>query len=156
LGEATDVWGIGRIAWTLIVNRLTEYGPLRDRKDKAMEAFNGFIPLSIDHPLNRVKNNTKTTLTGRKYFPAAAEYDSNELKNLVRGCLNYNSRNRPTLKQVYDAATEYLAEEESAIDQIMNQEGLGLSLPSSLEFDMGRPLKRAKHRSSEETSSSSS
>jgi serine/threonine protein kinase len=146
LGEATNVWGIGRIAWTLVVNRCDAYGPVRDQKDKEATAYLDIVPLSINHAWNKVKNNHLTTLTGGKYNPAAAEYDSDELKNIVQACLNYDPKDRPTLDDIYGAAAKWLSTENLAVDQIMDQGGLELRFPSNAEFEIGRAFDLAKHR----------
>ena len=151
LGEATDVWGIGRIAWQLIVNRHTAYGPVRDKRASEPNDFDRFIPLSLSDARNRVRNNMTTTLTGGKHFPAAANY-SNELRNLVRACLNFNVEDRPTLEEIYGAATEDLERNEAAgMDVVMDPDGvgLGLKLPDMEEFEIGGEFDGRKYRSGE-------
>ena len=100
LGEATDVWGIGRIAWQLIVNRRTYHGPMHDEKGPDFgDLYEGFIPLSVDYPKNRVKNDRNTTLSDKYYWPTTAFY-SGALKDLVRACLNFNTTDRPSLRDI--------------------------------------------------------
>jgi len=89
-----------------------------------------------------------TTLTGGKYFPAAANY-SNELRNLVRACLNFNIKDRPSLEEIYGAATEELERNEAAgMDVVMDPDGvgLGLKLPDMQEFEIGRGFDVREYR----------
>ena len=113
------------------------------------ERIRRFHPAVTLHEKNRVKNDKKTTLTGGPYFPAAAKY-GDELKNLVRACLNFEPNDRPNLEQIYGAAEEYVEQDETAIDCIMDQDGLGLRLPDDTEFVIGKRFDLAKHRPGED------
>jgi serine/threonine protein kinase len=160
LGEKTDVWGIGRIAWTLLVNRLEPGCPVRDKKGKGndlkgndMNEYDGFIPLSLDFKINKATQNEKTVLTGGLAFPAVREYTDPTLINLVRSCLNYNPESRPTLRQIYGAAQDSLQDVDDnedfnkrAYDELMDKDGLNLKLPSHGEFEIGQTFDLASYR----------
>jgi serine/threonine protein kinase len=137
LGEATDVWGIGRVAWDLVANRCTATGPVRDERDSRGE----YIPLSsFEDPRNRVINDRTTTLTGGKLFPAAANY-SDGLRDLVRECLNFHTEHRPSLEKISRAATRYLEDTDGAMDVVRDRDGLGLLELDLEEFEIGKVLK---------------
>jgi serine/threonine protein kinase len=160
LGEKTDVWGIGRIAWTLLVNRLEPGCPVRDKRGKGkdlegkdMKEYDAFIPLSLDLKVNKTIHNEKTVLTGGSAFPAVGEYTDPTLMNLVRSCLNYNPESRPTLRQIYGAAQDSLqnADEDEdfnkwAYYELMDKDGLNLKLPSHGEFEVGQNFDLASYR----------
>jgi serine/threonine protein kinase len=137
LGEATDVWGIGRIAWDLVANRCTATGPVRDERDSRGD----YIPLSsFEDPRNMVINDRTTTLTGGKLFPAAAKY-SDELRDLVRECLNFDMEHRPSLDKLYRAATKYLEDTDGAMDVLRDRDELGLLELDLEEFEIGKVFK---------------
>ncbi|OSS51827.1 hypothetical protein B5807_03400 [Epicoccum nigrum] len=51
LNELTNVWGIGRIAWNLIVNRFEKHGPVHE--DDAVDPdTDGPLPISKRHEAN--------------------------------------------------------------------------------------------------------
>jgi serine/threonine protein kinase len=110
LGEKTDVWGIGNILWYLVAHRILDEGPVREYKLANNVDSDGlqlpYIPISSRRSRNRQIHNRQTTLTG-EMFMAAGEY-SDDIKNLVRACLNWKQENRPTLHDLYGAANAQL------------------------------------------------
>ncbi|KAJ4376030.1 hypothetical protein N0V83_001310 [Neocucurbitaria cava] len=148
LGEKTDVWGIGRIAWSLIVHRLGDYGPVRDVRAYGDEfrKYEDFIPVSLDCRLNRKSNYEDTVLTGGGTFPAARLYDD-DLRGLVRRCLNLKQEDRPTLREVLDMATAALDGDEKVTTDLQDREELGLTLSKHYnQFKIGQPLSTTKQR----------
>ncbi|KAH7092330.1 kinase-like domain-containing protein [Paraphoma chrysanthemicola] len=144
LGEKTDVWGLGSVAWSLLVNQTTRHGPVRDAKvtDRVIvKDYDGFVPLSYPTQRNRPKNDETTTLTGEGWFRAPARY-SDHLKTLVRQCLNYSPHDRPTLNDIIFEAEMELSSEEAA-DVLSNLDGLGLRHgQDGKSFDIGRKVNR--------------
>tara|TARA_R110002003_G_scaffold171_13_gene13972 strand:- start:1280 stop:1651 length:372 start_codon:yes stop_codon:yes gene_type:complete len=122
---------------------------MRDAKSTdavAVKLYGGRIPLSYDHPLNKVTNNQDTTLTGQGKFLAAREYTT-ELRDLVRACLNYDPAERPTLEAIVAQATGWLAKWKLAPDVLRDLEGLGLRVRDQLAFELGwGPFDRGTYR----------
>jgi serine/threonine protein kinase len=99
--------------------------------------------LAINNSRNKLLSNRHTTLVSNsKRFPAADEY-SDEIKDLVRACLNYDLSDRPTLQVILDAADGALSDSVSQAD-LMDTRGLGLELPHVAEFSIGAPVNGAK------------
>jgi serine/threonine protein kinase len=143
LGEATDIWGVGSIARTLIVNRHTNHPPVFDERDDG-----NLIYMSVRHPEDLLKVNSGRTLMGGKGFSAAANY-SEELKDMVRKCLKFDVEARLTLREIYSTASRKL-EEPGMMDMVMDWENFGLSLPSDRdEFRVDKAFVVAKHRPKE-------
>jgi hypothetical protein len=76
----------------------------------------------------------------QKLFPAAAKY-SDELRDLVRECLNFDMEHRPSLEKVYRAATKYLEDTDGAMDVVRDRDGLGLLELDLEEFEIGKVFK---------------
>jgi hypothetical protein len=150
LGEATDVWGIGRIAWQLIVNRYTNYGPVRDEIDTEPNKYEGFIPLSQFIAETHELNDRNTTLTGaEEFYPAAASY-SDQLRDLVCVCLNLDTIDRPSLEQIRGATTTYFEETQGAMDVVRDRDGLGLRFLKMEKFEIGEVFESKKRKRSGE------
>lgn len=129
------------------MNRQDNDGPMRDfpvREDPDPRKDPIFIALSLDRPANRELHNANRVLSGNSHYPAAASYEE-DLKDLVRRCLNFDQKDRPTLREILDAANEAL-ENEDAKDALEDKMGLGLSLPDSDQFMFGESFSLEKHR----------
>ena len=71
---------------------------------------------------------TRRTLLTNTYFRAAERY-SDELKNLVRRCLNFEQRNRPSLEDLYNTADAQITASQQWRDDIEDVGLLMLDLP---------------------------
>jgi hypothetical protein len=114
------------------------YGPVRERKSNSLrfKDFEGYVPLAMNFDRNKLLNDPRTTLVSNSQrFPAADNY-SDEIKDLVRHCLNYGLADRPTLQVILNAADEALSDAVTQSD-LMDKRGLGLKLPHAVEFSIG-------------------
>lgn len=140
LDTKTDIWGLGRIAWALIVNTWEGHGPLRE--DGAPDDVYG-DPLALSK--NQRENwdlddkYDKAVLIGSKEWPAGRRY-SEELKGLVRSCLKYEKEDRPSAREVLDRAERWLRENEEEAQGAMDVGRSLLDLPDNDGLEVGEPL----------------
>jgi hypothetical protein len=149
LGEKTDVWGIGRIAWSLIGNRYFSHGPVRcdeqPNQNIEYEKWSGYISLAVAAESNDIPHNRTSVLTGDSPAAPASENYPQALRDLVRRCLNYRQGNRPTLQVIIDEADQALQDDE-LWGEVMYKDGVGLKLPGSSEFRVGKAVSGNKRR----------
>jgi hypothetical protein len=79
--------------------------------------------------------------------PATDNY-SQGLRKLVWSCLNYKQEDRPTLRKIIAKADRAL-QDDTLRAEVLDNDGLGLRLPGSSEFEIGRPVKKAKRMEAE-------
>ncbi|KAG9193994.1 hypothetical protein G6011_04029 [Alternaria panax] len=149
LGEKTDVWGIGNIAWTLIANRQDDAGPFRCESwtpSATFAGWDGHVPLAIQCDRNNARHDDSDVLMAySKTNPAANEYGP-QIKELVRTCLNYEQDDRPTLKEIIAEAEQFLSDPDNHtfVDQIHDKDGLNLTLPDFPEFAIEESISEVK------------
>ncbi|KAF3009851.1 hypothetical protein E8E13_010552 [Curvularia kusanoi] len=139
LDEKTDVWGIGRIAWTLIVNRLNQEGPVREGGPLVEGRA---LPLSQIHDANMEMVQDRydqEVLVGSDAWPAARRY-SEELKTLVRDCLKYFKDNRPSAKEVLRRVDRHLDANPGLREEMADPHGTLLEFPDDGAFEIGDQL----------------
>ncbi|KAF2652768.1 kinase-like protein [Lophiostoma macrostomum CBS 122681] len=93
LDEKTDVFGIGRVMWSLITHLHFNDGVARDSRIHSLD----FLYMDRTRDIEEV-------LTGT-FFTAAKHY-SQDLKDLVRQCLKREQNSRPSLGQLSQSIRE--------------------------------------------------
>jgi hypothetical protein len=141
LDAKTNVWGIGRIAWNLIVNQFELHGPVRE--DDAVDSDTcDPLPVSKEQEDNvALVSFRRSILLGSDRWPAAKRY-SQELKDLVADCLTFFQEGRPTPRHVLDAVNEHLEVNPHLQDDMADPEGTGLSFTDCDGFEIGQRLVR--------------
>lgn len=153
LGERTDVWGIGHIAWRLLCNKQVDvFGPIRcdtkpSRSTKKDDQHK--IPLALRHERNVRPNDDKSVLAEKSTAQYTAGKYGREVKELVRRCLNFDHNLRPTLKEILAEVDQSFSEDDILIDQVRHKDGLRLTMPDTPEFAIGQPVDAAKRRGRE-------
>ncbi|KAJ4993304.1 hypothetical protein SVAN01_01279 [Stagonosporopsis vannaccii] len=142
LDTKTDVWGIGRVAWGLIVNRLEPDGPVRE---------NGFLDEIYGNPLPLSQNDYQNmqvddqyrqqVLIGSSEWPASIHY-SEELKELVRDCLKFYQQDRPTPKVILDRVKRHLDANPHLKEGAMDADSTLLEFPYHRGQEIGERFKR--------------
>ncbi|KAF9692816.1 hypothetical protein EKO04_009107 [Ascochyta lentis] len=137
LDEKTDVWGIGRIAWALIVNQWDPFGPMREGGPEDPITGSPLLPLSRRVSYNMGINDfyDQEVLIGSREWPAVNLY-SEPLKALVRDCLRFWKDYRPTPREVLDRVNNHLLANPQLVDG-MDVVGTGLVLPDDNGFQVG-------------------
>lgn len=140
LDAKTDIWGLGRIAWALIVNMCESDGPLRE--DGVHDVFNRVLTLSTNQDENWPPRDAydEAVLVG-VMFPAAKRY-SEELKALVRRCLKFDKEDRPSAREVLGRADVWLVARPLEAERAESAEGSKLVLPEHRGFEVGELLMR--------------
>lgn len=141
LDAATDIWGIGRIAWSLIVNTLEPDGPVREN-GPLDEMGHGPLPLSANQEPNRELDDmyAEQVLVGSRSWPAAQRYGE-ELKSLVKECLKWEKIERPGAREVLQRADAWLAANGDEALGAMDGGQSWLNLPDDGGFEVGEPFK---------------
>lgn len=140
LDDKTNIYGIGRIAWALIVNKCEQAGPMRE--GGAVNPRTGtYYPLSKPCRANTqaVDRYDTQVLTGSRDWPAASRY-SNELKDVVRDCLKFYNVQRPSARQVLDRVEKHLFEHPELEIDPMDVVNTGLAMPECDGFEVGELL----------------
>jgi serine/threonine protein kinase len=149
LGGKTDVWGIGLVAWSLIGNRYFKHGPVhcdeQPNQKTEYEKWDGYIPLAVAAGCNKFPHNRNSVLTGESEAAPATENYPQDLRDLVRRCLNYRLANRPTLKEIIDEADQAMQDDE-LWGEVMYKDSLSLKSPGSSEFRVGMDISGDKIR----------
>ena len=100
LGTTTNVAGIGSILWSLVVND-TYIWPCFDTFSHTINNLisetRGLFISGHGYTMKQLRDHF---LTGRRFRPA--QYYSEELKDFVRVCVQYNMSDRPTLEDLWD------------------------------------------------------
>jgi len=153
LGERTDVWGIGHIAWRLLCNKQVDaFGPIRcdtKRSRSTEEDHQGKVPLALRRERNIRPNNSKSVLAEKSTAQYTAGKYGPEVKELVRRCLNFDHNLRPTLKEILAEVDQSFSKDDVLIEQVRDRDGLQLILPDGPEFAIGQPVDAAKRRGRE-------
>ncbi|KAL6166479.1 hypothetical protein ACJQWK_07831 [Exserohilum turcicum] len=143
LGEKTDVWGIGNIAWTLITNSYGDHGPIRcdgGNKSTYFARFSSQVPVAVECERNNAPHDEHGVLAeGCRRCRAASKY-SQRIKDLVRRCVNFNQADRPSLTDIIAQANEVLVKGSPEMDQVMYRDGLHFTIPNSKGFAIGDHL----------------
>ncbi|EUC43470.1 hypothetical protein COCMIDRAFT_28065 [Bipolaris oryzae ATCC 44560] len=143
LGEKTDVWGIGNIAYKLIMNGLVDQGPVRcdaHTQDEEFEEFDGKIPLAAQHWRNLFQNDDTNVLSYDcpECRPTGSYTD--DLKQLVRRCLNYEQSKRPALMEIIAEADRHFGEFPGDMDEVMDKGRYDLRQPNFEGFLIGEAM----------------
>ena len=153
MGERTDVWGIGHIAWRLLCNKQVDaFGPVRcdtKRSRSTKKDDQPKIPLALRRERNVRPNDDKSVLAEKSTAQYTAGKYGREVKELVRRCLNFDHNLRPTLKEILAEVDQYFSEDDILIDQVRDKDGLRLTMPDTPEFAIGQPVDAAKRRGCE-------
>jgi hypothetical protein len=141
LDAKTNVWGIGRIAWNLIVNQFEYHGPIREDGAVDSDTYDP-LPVSKEQVENAAMVNFRgSILLGSDRWPAAKRY-SQELKDLVADCLNFFQEGRPTPRQVLDAVNEHLEANPPLQGAMADPTGTLLNFTDCDGFEIGQRLVR--------------
>jgi hypothetical protein len=121
----------------LITHRLPKNGPTREDFPIGPEGTE--VPLSSHHDhQTRVPHSARTVLSGL-HFQASRAY-SDELKALVKSCLEWEIDGRPTLRHILNTANREL-NKPGVKEILMNWEGFRLRWPTdNPEFGIGDPV----------------
>jgi hypothetical protein len=141
LDAKTNVWGIGRIAWNLIVNQFEIHGPVREDGVTDSVTWDP-LPVSQEQEENASLVSFRgSILRGRDGWPAAKKY-SQELKYLVADCLAFLQEGRPTPREVLDEVNKHLEANPHLQDGMADPEGTGLRFTDCDGFEIGQRLVR--------------
>jgi serine/threonine protein kinase len=151
LGEKTDVWGIGSIAWSLLCNKqATSDGPIRCHSISASSTDPSSerkkVPLALVCPQNFTINDETTVLAMESSAQFTAGKYGQEIKDLVRRCLNHGHFARPTLREIIAEADHILTGNADLENQMMDAGGLHLVLPDTSALAIGQPVYAAKRK----------
>jgi serine/threonine protein kinase len=142
-GEKTDVWGIGNIAYKLIMNGLVDQGPIRcdtSTKDDLFEEFDGKMPLAADYWRNAYPNDDGNVFRpGCKACRPAEEYQP-DLKQLVRRCLNYEQDERPSLMEIIAEVDQHFSEFPEHMDELMDKGRYNFRVPDLDQLSTGEAM----------------
>lgn len=128
------------------MNRSMDEGAIRENKRVTRKGSSEYVYRPVgdrDYAPNRNNHTAKTVLSGRHFL--ASKYYTDELKELVRRCLNFHQDARPTPRELFDEADELLNIDPNFADELKNIDSLGLTLPNESEFEIGKQL-RDKYR----------
>ncbi|KAH6625332.1 kinase-like domain-containing protein [Boeremia exigua] len=140
LNESTDVWGIGRVAWFLIVNRNSwNYGPVREG-GPILHGKGCALPLSAFQTENTASEDRydQEVLVGTAEWAASNNY-SEELKALVRSCLKYYQEHRPSLQVILSDVNKHL-QANPHLAEAMDVGSTELAIPDNAGWQIGAPL----------------
>ncbi|KAF1849244.1 kinase-like protein [Cucurbitaria berberidis CBS 394.84] len=105
LGEKTDVWSIGSLIWKFLANTYIADGPRREIISDRGTVVNEWCA-GLQDPGQMGAPGATPPFTGL-FYPAFRMY-SEELRNLVARCLNWEPQHRPTLREIRRAIDEFL------------------------------------------------
>ncbi|KAJ4293141.1 hypothetical protein N0V90_008423 [Kalmusia sp. IMI 367209] len=114
IDEKTDVWAIGCVIYDLMINMYSHAAPNVDgfevgpvREDKPLPGKKGkFLSVNARDPRNKL-NTEDTMFSARGPYRVITRGYSDELKIIVRRCLEYRPVNRPSMpglmRLIYEA-----------------------------------------------------
>jgi hypothetical protein len=150
LGEKTDVWGIGNIAWSLLGNKQADYnGPIlcnHHSYSLLYDDFGGRAPLAFGCELTFPSYDESNVLAEDSEIQYTSENYGQGIKALVRKCLDWGQDKRPTLRDIIAEADQYLSDDTVWTEQIMDVDRLHLSLPDDSDFAIGQPVEESKRK----------
>jgi hypothetical protein len=128
LDEKTDVFGLGRVIWSLIAHQSPDGGVVREVIDMRNSVYMG----------DNWDLDTEGVLTGQ-VFTAADHYPPN-LKDLFRQCLRRNQVDRPSLDHLRQQIDEYFDRGSAPENLELNLRGLD----AHKEWEVGEPLRKRR------------
>lgn len=134
INEKSDVWKIGAAIWQIIthnrdINNVFREDVLRTGPDGQPTNIKWPVRKQIRHPLHQMA----ILPVDHIFYPSSIGY-SQRLRDLVRGCVEYDPRNRWTLRELYRQIKQHLRthpirrKELSALESQVDEE-FALSIP---------------------------
>lgn len=123
--SASDVWGIGAIMWSLVMNIPYSHEYIASVYDNAAQHYAGGTFERLNHGIHYSNAVLNDLMTGDTPFEAAGQY-SDVLKYTMKGCLPFQQRHRTKLKSLKQTTAHNLKihmEKDGAADLIVRIKG---------------------------------